>query len=39
VSTIGHNLDALWKPSAFRFQLNALHWVLTGTVPATTETT
>jgi type 1 glutamine amidotransferase len=39
VSTIGHNLDALWKPSAFRFQLNALHWVLTGAVPATTETT
>jgi type 1 glutamine amidotransferase len=28
VSTIGHNLDALWKPSAFRFQLNALRWLL-----------
>ncbi len=30
VSTIGHNLDALWKPSAFRFQLNALRWLLAG---------
>jgi hypothetical protein len=30
VSTIGHNLDALWKPSSFRFQLNALRWLLAG---------
>lgn len=30
VSTFGHNLDALWKPSAFRFQLNALRWLLGG---------
>ncbi len=28
VCTIGHNLDALWKPSALRFQINALKWLL-----------
>ncbi len=28
VCTIGHNLDALRKPSALRFQLNALSWLL-----------
>jgi len=39
VSTIGHNLDALWKPSAFRFQLNALRWLLGGANGATTTTT
>ena len=28
VCTLGHNLDALWKPSAFQFQLNAMSWLL-----------
>lgn len=28
VSTIGHNLDALWKPDYFRFQQNAVRWLL-----------
>lgn len=28
VCTLGHNLDALWKPSIFRFQLNLSRWLL-----------
>lgn len=28
VSTIGHNLDALWKPSYWLFQRNAIRWLL-----------
>ncbi|MGO9661004.1 MAG: ThuA domain-containing protein, partial [Acidimicrobiales bacterium] len=28
VSTIGHNLDALWKPGYWRFQQNAVRWLL-----------
>ena len=28
VSTVGHNLDALWKPSYWRFQENAIRWLL-----------
>lgn len=28
VCTIGHNLDALWKPDSFQFQRNALRWLL-----------
>jgi type 1 glutamine amidotransferase len=28
VSTIGHNLDALWKPDYWLFQTNAVRWLL-----------
>jgi type 1 glutamine amidotransferase len=35
VNVIGHNLDALWKPSSMRFQLNAMSWLLGGAEGAT----
>ncbi len=28
VSTVGHNLDALWEPDYWKFQKNALRWLL-----------
>jgi hypothetical protein len=28
VSTVGHNLDALWKPAYWQFQKNAVRWLL-----------
>ena len=31
VSTVGHNLDALWKPEYWQFQINAVRWLLRDT--------